>query len=520
MVKIIIILLMLFISTDQLLATEQSLFLLNNIISYGEWPANTTDLPQYYLKVKRQQKLYQNNIEFSHHDFQDRSQWQTKSAYPYYPANLPPYFLMDDSNSLATSYIIHQLESNEINFLNFSFEYKLSNYNSGAFNRPVISLDLCGQKNYFVLSYQDFTLGNINDNLNHWKTVVLPNPRTCEHNRELKFSMWLRHPGEKQTIFKMRHPSFRRVKLREDDDIKVISSQSQELALIEDITVKDQGEEILSSWSDWQATDWQIGTIINDEVIASEPLPKFSDQEINLNLTEFKITQVQLESDDSLSVKFSYQVQSNLKSLVLGISDNLDNLYGAWDDVIQLENDYLPSERGINYTSHYDHFQIAHYPFSDKFDHVQLTHFYLTARAKDHEERWSQMSPIWACHNLECHEINSDNPKEIVISRIFWSPSNHEASITLSNQAKNSINLDDWLLSEGLEEGLKLSGELVPQEEKVIKFSNLSRSGGNLKLFNHLGELHDQYFYQAISAPWSWQKNLITNNWKAIYVRN
>lgn len=535
LIKVIIILII-FISfwrkeSKIVLAVEQVrfLYLFNNQINYGDWAENITERTPYSWQIKRDGYNYHNQANFSHNDFEDATVWPgNEETYlrPLESDRSIAFLALDDAIN-NYGFTQHQLEEDELNFAYFSFKYKMSNFRPQDANYPTVRLDLCGVTDYLVLEKSEPNGEKLTTNINNlstnWNQIILPNPGTCDlENRNLKLSLTdvRRNKPLAVRFFDLR---FDQIKVRVDDEINLQATTGAKIALIADEEIVETGEKITIARDDWQKT-LKVGTVKNDEVIATEELANFLLAE-NLPEINLEINNLVFENDLSLSGRATFASQEKLKEIEIGVAEDINQLTGSWEKVNKLKNDYQTEFKTTHYVSVINGWQTFHLP--EVVNLNQEKGFFLAARAVNWEKQFSKLSNIYFCQNLSCAAMATPEKDFLQLQKIFFSTETENGYLELINQGTEEINLENYFLTNQEAEELSLTGFVLPGETKKVFWSQennfLHRENGAVFLYqkmqNDEQKLSEEFTYTNLEETFSWWKNTNTNDWKKVYDR-
>ncbi|MDO5561965.1 MAG: hypothetical protein Q4G02_04330, partial [bacterium] len=258
---------------------EQTLFLFNNQISYADWPQDPTTLPAFHLELKRPDgKSYRFDRNFSYGSLLEadaKTKWIRRNV-TLNNSDVPHLFF--DNSFWSYPFAAHKLENEEKDFAYLTFQYKITNSLSTSANRPIMKVAVCGQQYQFVLEKYDFPgmaqSSFFTDDQTGWTKVVLANPGTCQGYSEIRWQMW---EGNSADVTKIKLRDFRLDEARVyfDDEIWLQGESGQELALMSGATILARGQKMRLANNDWLTPDLQVGTLVDDKIVALVPLANF-----------------------------------------------------------------------------------------------------------------------------------------------------------------------------------------------------------------------------------------------------
>lgn len=535
--KKIVIILVIFLSfwqekTKVAVALEktQFLYLFNNQINYSDWAENLIERATYTWLIKRDGKTYHNQANFSHNDFIDEAFWLGNEEVYLRPvtADRPIAFLALDDYLDNYGFVEHLLEEEELDFAYFSFKIKNSNFRPQDVNYPIMRLDLCGKTDYLVWEKSEpngeKVMSNINNLTTNWTEVILPNPGTCDsENRTLKLSLTdVRR--NKPLAVRFFDLAFNQVRVRVDDEISLQATSGAKIALTAGEEILETGEKIRIARDDWKKNELAIGTIKDEEIVATEKLADFLLTE-NLPEINLEINNLVFENDFSLSGRATFASQEKLKEIEIGVTDEISQLTGSWEKVSKLKNDYQAEFKTTHYVSVINGWQTFHLPEAIALN--QENGFFIAARAVNWEKQTSKLSNIYFCQNLSCSEVETPEKDFLQLQKIFFATADKNGYLELINQGTEEINLENYFLTNQEAEELSLTGLVLPGETKKVFWSQennfLHRENGAVFLYqkmqNNEQKLSEEFAYTNIKAPFSWWKNTNTNDWKKVYDR-
>lgn len=502
---------------------KQTLFLFNNQVSYADWPQDPALLPVFHWQLKRPDgQIYRFDRNFSHASLLEvdaQTQWIRRNV-TLDSGEVPHLFF--ENSFWSYPFAAHKLEENEKDFAYFTFQYKITNSLSVSANRPIMKMAICGQQYQFVLEKYDVPglaqSAFFTDDQTGWTRVILANPGTCQGYSEIRWQMW-EGSATDVTRIKLRGFSFSEAKVYPDDEIWLQGDAEQELALISGTAILARGQKIRLANNDWLAPDLKVGTLVNDEIVALLPLANFLTAE---NSPEKPvITALLKETDHSLSGLAILPAGGRLQRLVLAVAANKESLENDWQNQTWLENDFLANYQNIPYLSNVDGGQTFHLPAASDLD--WQSGFYFAAKVQNLEQRWSGLSNIWFCQAQTCTALESSAAPILQLQTLLMpGEMRPTGKIVLVNTARAEIALENWRLRNQDAEVIELYGKLASGASFTLEppaADWLLPEGGEIYLDNPQGELQDKFVYPDLAAGFSWQKDLITQDWKAVYVR-
>ncbi len=514
-----------FLLIKQKVQAQQRFFIFDNQVNFQDWPTNELTKLDYQVFISRNGQKYQTQLEFKQSATSDR--WQKTDRVSVFPEgiNYGAYFLLTNDENEETI-ISRQLLDEEIDFTNLNFDYKMVDYNPEINNHPVAIIELCGQKDYLVLEHKEvaargyFAQSFWNDN-QMWLEIMLPNPETCQENREFKIRMLKKEAAEQPTLIKIGNFNFNNYYFLTDDLVQI--KAEEEIALIVDNAIVNQGKEFLIDNLDLKRNIIELGLIENQDVIGTKiiDVPQMLSEEIN---AETKINKIESETDKSLTISIDYQSFMRLKEIEVRISDSLQAFQDDWYRLEMLSQNQVINYGGINYVdfnSHYENTKIINAVIEDK--KIQEDGFYLAARAKDHFGRLGKISQVYFCQKQICQELKNQNEKKVTVQKIFFNDEQQTTEIEIANLTPEEIDLKDWTITGKIETGIKLQEKIMAWEKIKIKIDDpmiIDRNGVEIKLYDQNSQLQETNIYKAIEEPLIWKKNLSSQEWKKIYVNN
>ncbi len=511
-------------------AATQFLYLFNNKINYSDWAENLIERATYTWLIKRNGKAYHNQANFSHNDFIDESVWLGNEEVYLRPvtADRPIAFLALDDYLDNYGFVEHQLEEEELDFAYFSFKIKNSNFRPQDANYPIVRLDLCGETDYLVWEKSEpngeKVMSNINNLATNWTEVILPNPGTCDlENRTLKLSLTdVRR--NKPLAVRFFDLAFNRVRVRVDDEISLQTTSGAKIALMAGEEILETGEKIKIARDDWKKNELAIGTMRDEEVVATEKMADFLLAE-NLPEINLQISDLIFENDLSLSGRATFTSQEKLKEIEIGVADEIKELVGSWEKISKLKNDYQTEFKATHYVSVINGWQTFHLPEAVSLDREKG--FFIAARAVNWEKQASKLSNIYFCQNLSCTAVETPEKDFLQLQKIFFATEEQNGYLELINLGTETIDLENYFLTNQEAEELPLTGLIIPGEIVRVFWSEennfLVRENGTVFLYQKIqadeNQLNEEFTYSNLEAPLSWWKNTNTNDWKKVYDR-
>ena len=498
---------------------KQELHLLNNQIRYGDWLPDWENLPRFHLATRRLDgKFYRFDRYFSHSAFNNgnSSLWVRRHA-----TWQSDYFLLENSQS-TYPILAHKLDNTERDFAYFTFQYKIRNALASGGNQPVAKLAICGKQYQWILDKHDerglAQIANFDNSQEGWTTVTLANPGTCTGYSEIRYEMWL-GTSRDYTQVKLRGFSFSDTLVYPEDEIWLLGDADQELALISDDRVMARGTQLQIAVNDWILPKLQVGTVIDEKVVATVSLANFLASENSPPAPD--ITSLVRETDQSLSGLAKFDHHQIWRRLELAIAPTAAALQFAWSEQTTLEDDFIANYQGLAYLSSANGGQVFHLPAAADLD--WQAGFFLGAKLQNGADRWSGASQFWFCQRQECQKLPAMPATPLQLTALFLPTASHpQGQIELFNSSSTVVSLFGWHLRNQDADSLELTTLLDPGEKFIVTPPEpdwILAEGGALYLDNAAGELVEEFVYSSLDEPWSWQKNQITQNWKALYVR-
>lgn len=515
----------------------QNLYLFNNQVEYGDWAVKEATAGAWYYEISKSDgKTYRFDREFSHADFSS-GVWNSQGSF--YCASSrqlgPGFYGHFPSGRTRTGIMRHPLEPEEWDFAYLGFKYKVGSNNlSNQTNYPALRVSICGSSDVLVLEKNDPRRTNktdLNDMLTAVGEVQLPNPGTCdENNSELKIetvSLWTDDPSD----WKIWDLNFRGRGAKETDVITIVGSPGVKVALVADETVIEEGERVRLAVNDWTKMNLQVGTVVAGEVVTGERVADFLTPENLPETINLHLQNLTFEDDHSLSGQATFATQERLTAIEYRVSEKVGALTGAWQKLSEKTNDYRAEIQNAAYVSIANGWQSFHLPQITASE--RETGFYMAARGRDHEGRYSELSNIYFCQQTSCREVTTPPARPLQLKRVLRAQT--EAGrhyVELVNTSAQNLNLGNFFLSNQEAEAIQLGGELAASNSATIWLEKdwLSADKGEIYLYQNLQtsgdgtmvaqRLEEEFAYQSqTDGRNGWQKNLKTQDWKEIYER-
>jgi hypothetical protein len=317
---------------------------------------------------------------------------------------------------------------------------------------------------------------------------------------------------------------FDQARVKVDDEVSLQTTPGTKIALITDEEILAEGEKIMIARDDWEKNELAIGTIKNDDIVATEKLANFLLAE-NLPEIDLEINDLVFENDLSLSGRAIFTSQEKLKEIELGVAEEINELTGSWKKVNKLKNDYQVEFKTTHYVSVINGWQTFHLPEAINLD--QEKGFFIAARAVSWEKQFSKLSNIYFCQNLSCAAVETPEKDFLQLQKIFFATEEQDGYLELINLGTEAINLENYFLANQEAEKLYFSNVILPGEKKKVFWNSenefLTRESGTVFLYQKIqvdeNRLNEEFTYTNLEAPFSWWKNTNTNDWKKVYDR-
>ncbi len=517
-------------------AAKQELFLLNNQINYSQWQEKVENKgPKIKLSLERNGQVYQINNNLNEINKLEASNWIKENSYLIKTETSEDAWLLEKKQD-QNSWIQYQLKEEELKALYLSFEYTPLGQTIKSPSRPLLQIDWCGKINYVVLETEEremnLAASERNESIiekNGDKTKVrVPNPESCNsEQKEVKIKIAEIAENDGQLI-KIENFSLNDWQVRKNDLFWIESDDEEAVVKLKTGTwTLAQGKKVAVARNDWENEELKIELIKKDAMVAEMELENLLITD-NLSAEKIELGETVFENDKSLSGIINFSSKAKWQKIEFGAAKTMTELREkSWEEVEKLDNDHQIEWQSLNYVSTANGWQTFHLPAAKEWNQSQG--FFLAARGKDWEERYTKLSNIYFCQNEQCQEVEERKEKKLQFEQIYFGDKIGKMDyIDIANTSDEVLNLREFYLLNERGEKVKLNGTLMPAKTQrmYLGYSSatmIDEGEGAIYLYQKLDEeevRQDELSYKELEWPRnSYQKNLETQIWKVVYER-
>lgn len=498
-----------------------------NQLTYQDmWPSHQTNSKDYYALVQRNGRTYRTNIHQGAYipiTTQTDSHFSGIKVTKQVNANAATsnwYFQTDQAfGKLPT--LTYTLDDDQLDFAGFAFQYKVEKY--GAYKKmkaPLFHISVCDDR---PIAFSADDNGR----------VSLPNPGTCDVNhRQIKITLIKPafNNANDYALIKFYSFTFNILDQVISDPAVVRRLDGQEFATVHGETIICQDTICPVNVGDYIS----VGDVDENGVMLSIAEWTNDQYEYNYYRTDrikVNIQQVTAENDGGISILFAndkFYNHNRLRDVVLGISQNADDLLTSWPNVHQLEETAREDLGGYSYLSPTQGWQVANFPADASLDWRQG--FYLSVRLRDVWGQYTSSSQIYFCRHYRCEDANYNWQRDLYFSQVNFGDEKTPPRIRI-HLPHAETDLTRFRVYERQDEGVYLdAGSFFSTYDArttlndiyvTLTWPELNREGGHLYLYDReQKQIIDELQFTAVASPYGLVRDRATWEWKENYVRN
>ena len=505
-------------ATQFCLAFTSSTWQLSGNMTYATWPAVTAQTDQYYFKTWRDHQWYQpRDIDTT---YKNKTVWTL--PYSGCGRTVTGITLSNKNQSMLCDTTTYTLSSEQRDFANLSFTYQISGSNGWRtwpenLNLPIARVDLCGAIGFTYLEALDARSVTPT-------TVTLPNPGTCDdEHHELTISILPLAKTVNSAALVLSNFTLATTRWTADDILATTRHDEQSFALLTSDYYTLECQDKLCFYDQTRrgqtAVVGEIGG--NDQVCAHGCYSENFSQAATASAPD--LVTIVRESDDTLTIfaktaQFSPAQRQN--QLEIGLTTSLDWPAHNWAALTPAMLLSRASYGAWSYVSSLNGWQIVNYVLPAGFDWA--TGFYLQARTSDHWGQLSHGSQFYFCQDDSCTKATTPAQPPFTFSEIYFGDESH-APYILITQNDQQADLSQFLITTQPEVGTLLNeAELLSSDNGQnvwrLAWPDLRREHVALQLYTTTGQLIDNLDYGTIAAPLGLRRQIVTSEWKEVYV--